>query len=93
MVLFILNFDSECYGVFLIELLEQGVNMYEFGVCYDEMKVDIIGCEFNNIIYCNIIEFKNVIVMIGYKRQINKGIFFRINFGIVWCFLNVVELY
>lgn len=90
---FIPNFDSERYGIFLIESLEQGGNTYELGIRYDDMRADITGREPNNTIYRNTIEYKNFTASLGYKRQINKGMSFRTNFGTAWRPPNVAELY
>lgn len=90
---FIPNFDSERYGIFLIESLEQGDNTYELGLRYDDMSADITGREPNNTIYRNTIEYRNFTTSIGYKRQLNKESSFRTNFGTAWRPPNVAELY
>lgn len=90
---FIPNFDSERYGIFLIESLEQGENIYELGIRYDDMRADITGREPNNTIYRNTIEYKNFTASIGYKRKFNDDITFRSNFGTAWRPPNVAELY
>lgn len=90
---FIPNFDSERYGIFLIESIEKGRNTYELGIRYDNMSADITGREPNNTIYRNTIEFKNITTSIGYKRKLNKTLSFRTNFGTAWRPPNVAELY
>lgn len=90
---FIPNYDSQRYGIYLIESLKAGDNTYELGIRYDNMEADITGREPDNTIYRNTINYNNVTATIGYKRQINQETSFRTNFGTAWRPPNVAELY
>lgn len=90
---FIPNYDSQSYGVYLIESLELGKNTFEFGIRYDQMEADITGREPDNTIYRNTIAYNNVTATVGYKHQINEETSFRTNFGTAWRPPNVAELY
>ena len=47
---FIPNYDSQRYGVYLIESLENGADTYEMGIRYDNFTADITGREPDNTI-------------------------------------------
>ncbi len=90
---FIPNYDSERFGVYLIEALEWNQNTLELGVRYDYMDAFITGREPNNTIYRNTIVYDNITATLGYKRQLNAQHSFRTNFGTAWRAPNVAELY
>ncbi|MEM1324426.1 MAG: TonB-dependent receptor [Bacteroidota bacterium] len=90
---FIPNYDSEEYGIYLIESLALGDHTLEAGVRYDNMEADITGREPDNTIYRNTIDYSNVTATLGYKYEINESSTFRTNFGTAWRPPNVAELY
>lgn len=90
---FIPNFDSERFGVYMIESYTTGANIFEVGLRYDNMEADITGREPDNTIYRNTIAFENVTATLGYKRQLSDHASFRTNFGTAWRPPNVAELY
>ncbi len=90
---FIPNYDSDRFGVYLIESLTSSNNTFELGVRFDIMNASITGREPDNTIYRNDIAYENFSATLGYKRQFNKHTAFRTNFGTAWRPPNVAELY
>ena len=90
---FIPNYDSERYGIYLIESIEKNNNTFELGLRFDMMNATITGREPDNTIYRNDISYDNFSATIGYKRELNDHTSFRTNFGTAWRPPNVAELY
>ncbi|MEL7119343.1 MAG: TonB-dependent receptor [Bacteroidota bacterium] len=90
---FIPNYDQVRYGAYLIENLDFGNSLLEFGVRYDYQTADIAGREPNNNIYRNTITYENFSATIGYKTQLNEHTTFRTNLGTAWRPPNISELY
>ncbi len=90
---FIPNYDEKRLGIYLIESMDIGNHMIEFGARYDYINSYIVGREPDNTIYRNTVVYKNFSGTIGLKAQLGEHATFRTNLGTAWRAPNVAELY
>lgn len=90
---FIPNYDQQRYGIYLIEMVDFGRDLFELGLRFDKQESTVVGRQPNNVIYRNELSFQNFSGTIGYKRTINRAFNLRSNFGTAWRPPNIAELY
>jgi iron complex outermembrane receptor protein len=91
--LFIPNYNTNRFSVFLIESRKTEKNTFEFGLRFDHETNDIRGRETNTAIFRDNYSFTNVTASFGYVREISEKSTFRTNIGTAWRTPNMSELY
>ncbi|MEL7148801.1 MAG: TonB-dependent receptor, partial [Bacteroidota bacterium] len=90
---FVPNYDIYRGGVFIIESVERGANTFEAGVRYDYQYTNIVGRDQAQDLFRNELNFQNVTMTLGFKRDISESLSFNSNLGSAWRPPNVSELY
>lgn len=90
---FIPNYDSDEYGIYLIESFQTGQHVFEAGLRYDQLEARITGREPDNTIYRNRLDYRNVSGTLGWQFQLQPQVTYRSNLGTAWRAPNIAELY
>ena len=92
-VLFIPNYQNQRVGLYINEQFNAGANLFEFGVRYDFLNMDIKGREPDNTLFSNSLTFQNFTATVGWERELSRSWTLRSNLGTAWRPPNVFELY
>jgi iron complex outermembrane receptor protein len=92
-VLFIPNYQNSRFGFYVNEQLEHGDNLFDFGIRYDYLNMNITGREQDNTLFSNTLTFQNFTATIGWERELSETWTLRTNLGTAWRPPNVFELY
>ena len=92
-VLFIPNYNNTRLGAYLIEFMDKGRDLFEFGLRFDYQFTSIRGREQDNTLFTNELTFQNFSATIGWRRKLAGDWVFRSNIGTAWRPPNVYEMY
>ncbi|WP_422859810.1 TonB-dependent receptor [Flagellimonas sp. S174] len=90
---FIPNYNTDRYSAFAVENFSFGNNTLEAGLRFDFETNDVRGRETNQDIFRDNYSFTNLILSLGYIRQLGTNSTFRSNIGTAWRTPNVYELF
>lgn len=90
---FIPNYNTYSAGVFGIESLKKGNTIYEVGVRFDLMNLNVRGRDSDNDIYRDNLNYENFTFTIGVLKEFNEYVSLRSNVGTAWRAPNVSELF
>ncbi len=90
---FIPNYNTYSAGIFGIESLKKGNTVYEAGVRFDLMNLNVRGRDTSNDIYRDNLNYENFTFTLGVLHQFNESVSLRSNLGTAWRAPNVNELY
>ncbi|MCP4456713.1 MAG: TonB-dependent receptor [Cytophagales bacterium] len=90
---FIPNYNTYSAGIFGIESIKKGNMVYEVGVRFDLMNLNVRGRDTNNDIYRDNLNYNNFTFTFGILKEFNENVSIRSNVGTAWRAPNVNELY
>ena len=90
---FIPNYNAYNIGMFGIESYTKNETVYELGLRYDFIHLDVRGRDIRQEIFSNTENYQNFSFTIGVIKQINPRLTLRTNIGSAWRPPNVGELY
>ncbi len=90
---FIPNYNTFNIGVFGVESYASGNTVYEAGIRFDFMNLNVRGRDINQNIFRDDQNYQNFTFTLGAVKQLNQHTSFRTNLGTAWRAPNIGELY